>query len=225
MRINLRNQYFSQPRYNRYLISTGNDTNRAKKLYLANIRLAQAFHPILSQFEVILRNSLHNQLSIHFADQNWIRTEKNGFMSHQSLGNRPFLKNQILSSERKMRRGHNTITSGKLIADQTLGFWIALFSRPHYRLLSGKPIQIFPFKPAVENRASLHQKLKKIRDFRNRVNHCEPLCFTGNVIDCSEATIIRRYILELTDWINPSIIPFLNKLDNVNNKIGYIMTI
>jgi len=225
MRLNLRNQYFSQARYNRYLISTGHDINRAKKLYLANIRLAQAFHPILSQFEVVLRNSLNDQLSTHFANQNWIKTEKNGFMNDPSLGQRPYLKGQILSSERRMRRNHITITSGKLIADQTLGFWIALFSTPHYKLLLGKPIQILPNKPSIENRASFHQKLQKIRHFRNRVNHCEPLCFSGNIIDCSEAIIIRTLILDLASWINPGIKPFFAKLDNVHNKINYIMTI
>ncbi len=222
MRLNLRNQYFSQPRYKKYLISTGNDTNRAKKLYLANIRLAQAFHPILSQFEVILRNTLNNHLSEHFGTSNWIRTQKNRFMNDPSLTPRPFLKGQVLRSEERLRRNHIAITSGKLIADQTLGFWIALFSRPHYRLLLGKPIQIFPYKPTVENRASIHQKLQKIRDFRNRVNHCEPICFNRNTIDCDEALEIKTLIFNIVSWINPSISPFLTKLDNVNNKVAYI---
>lgn len=215
----------SHPRYNRYLISTGNDINKAKRLYLANIRLAQSFHPILSQFEVILRNVLNSELSTHFANQNWIRTEKNGFMNHASLGQRPYLKTQILNSERRMRRSRIPITSGKLIADQTLGFWIALFSRPHYRLLLGRPIHIFPNKPPLENRASIHQKLEKIRDFRNRVNHCEPLCFNGSTIDCTEATIIRNLIVDVTSWINPSLIPFFDKLDNVENKVNHLLTI
>ncbi len=225
MRLTLRNQYFSQPRYSRYLLSTGNDLSRAKKLYLANIRLAQSFHPIISQFEVILRNSLNVELSIHFADHNWIRSEKNGFMNHHSLGQKPYLKAQIINSEKRLRRNRIPITSGKLIADQTLGFWVALFSRPHYRLLLGRPIHVFPNKPPMENRASIHQKLEKIRDFRNRVNHCEPLCFNGNAIDCTEAAIVRNLIVDLTSWINPSLSPFFDVLDNVQNKINYILTI
>lgn len=59
MRIELRNKYLSRPRYNRYLIATSNSSNNSKKLYNANLRLAQSFHPILSQFEVVLRNSLN----------------------------------------------------------------------------------------------------------------------------------------------------------------------
>ena len=37
----LRNKYLSRPRYNRYLIAVGNNNDRAKKLYNANLRLAQ----------------------------------------------------------------------------------------------------------------------------------------------------------------------------------------
>ncbi len=59
MRIELRNKYLSRPRYNRYLIATASNNDKAKKLYNANLRLAQSFHPILSQFEVVLRNSLN----------------------------------------------------------------------------------------------------------------------------------------------------------------------
>ena len=76
MKIELHNKYLSRPRYNRYLIATENNNGRAQKLYLANIRLAQAFHPILSQFEVVLRNSINTILSAHFADTDWIINQK-----------------------------------------------------------------------------------------------------------------------------------------------------
>ena len=41
-------------------------------LYFANLKIAQAFHPLLSSFEVILRNQLHYALARHFSDGNWI---------------------------------------------------------------------------------------------------------------------------------------------------------
>jgi hypothetical protein len=123
MRIELRNKYFSRPRYNRYLNATGNNNERAKKLYNANIRLAQAFHPILSQFEVVLRNSLNIILSSHFADQDWIINQKTGFMRHNSLRNSHyFLKSCVQKTETKLARRAIPITSGKIIFDQTFGF-------------------------------------------------------------------------------------------------------
>jgi hypothetical protein len=71
MKLELRNKHFSSPRYNRYLNATGNNKESAKRLYHANIRLGQAFHPVLSQFEVVLRNSLNVNLSTHFKDPDW----------------------------------------------------------------------------------------------------------------------------------------------------------
>ena len=37
-------------------------------LFFANVKIAQAFHPLLSSFEVILRNQLHYALACHFSD-------------------------------------------------------------------------------------------------------------------------------------------------------------
>ena len=48
-------------------------------LYFANMKIAQAFHPLLSSFEVILRNQLHYALARHFSDGNWIINQKSGF--------------------------------------------------------------------------------------------------------------------------------------------------
>ena len=42
------------------------------ELYQANLELAQAFHPLLGSFEVILRNQLHYALAAHFNDKEWI---------------------------------------------------------------------------------------------------------------------------------------------------------
>lgn len=219
MKIELRDKYFSRPRYNRYLTATANSNDRAKRLYNANIRLAQAFHPLLSQFEVVLRNSLNIALSNHFSDPDWIINQKNGFMKAPSLKHSHyFLKTSVQKTETKLHRRSIPITSGKVISDQTFGFWIALFLSHHYSLIGGQPIHIFPYKPTSENRASIYNKLDKIKDFRNRVNHCEPICFDGNNIDSIEALTIRDTIYTLIKWIDPDLIPFFESIDNIQNK-------
>lgn len=226
MKINLRNQYLSRPRYNRYLQATHNDLTRANRLYNANIRLAQAFHPLLTQFEVILRNCINTKFTAFFEDQDWIITQKSGFMNHHSLQrSKHFLRNCIQKSERKLQNRNLPITSGKIISDQTFGFWTSLFLAHHYTLLQGQPIQIFPNKLPRENRASLHAKLDTIKEFRNRVNHCEPLCFNGHQIDCSEALKVRDTLYDLVSWINPQLHQFFKNLDNVKNKVNHLHTI
>ena len=226
MRIALRNRYLSNPRYNRYLRATGNDNEKAKKLYNLNIRLAQAFHPILSQFEVVIRNSLNIILSSYFTDPDWIINQKSGFMRHHSLNSSHFyLKNSVQKTENKLRARSIPITSGKIISDQTFGFWIAFFLSHHYSLVGGQPIHIFPNKPASENRASIYAKLDDIKNFRNRVNHCEPLCFNGHNIDCSYALHARTNIYNLLNWLEPDLVPFFQSIDNTQSKIDQIITI
>ena len=219
----LRNKYLSRPRYNRYLIAVGNNKDRAKKLYNANIRLAQSFHPVLSQFEVVLRNCLNNKLSVYFADTDWIINQKNGFMRHTSLSKSHFfLKKAVIKTQNNLTRKGIPISSGKIISDQNFGFWIAFFLPHHYALIAGQPIHIFPNKPSIEDRASLYSKLDAIRSFRNRVNHCEPICFNGNHINCSEAIEIRNILYDLVRWINPDLISFFKDIDNTQSKIDTI---
>lgn len=226
MRNELRNKYLSRPRHNRYLNATANDKNRAKRLYNANIRLAQAMHPILTQFEVVLRNSLNLQLSSYFVDTDWIINQKNGFMRNPSLAHsRYFLRNSVVKTENKLNRRSIPITSGKIISDQNFGFWIALFLAHHYSLIGGQPIQIFINKSAVEDRASIYSMLDDIRNFRNRVNHCEPLCFNGNNIDCTDTLNIRTKLYNLISWIEPDLMPFFESIDNVQGKVDNIMRI
>lgn len=226
MRIELRNKYLSRPRYKRYLIATGSNNNRAKKLYNANLRLAQSFHPIISQFEVVLRNSLNIVLTRYFTDPDWIINQKTGFMKDPSLGRSHFfLKNSVQKAENKLAARSIPLTSGKIISDQNFGFWLAFFLPHNYSLVGGQPIQIFVNKPLIENRASIYSKLIDIKNFRNRINHCEPLCFTGNNIDCSYVIGIREKLYDLIEWIEPDLVPFFQKVDNIQNKVNYIMTI
>lgn len=226
MRSELINKYLSRPRYNRYLSATGNDKTRAKRLYNANIRLAQATHPLLTQFEVVIRNSLNLQLSGHFVDSDWIINQKYGFMNNRSLRHSNFfLKRSVQKSEDKLTRRRIPVTSGKIISEQTFGFWIALFLSHHYSLIGGQSIQIFVHKPHTENRASIYSKLDDIRNFRNRVNHCEPLCFSGNNIDCTEVLSIRSELYQLIKWIEPDLVPFFESMDNIQSKVDNLLRI
>lgn len=226
MRNELINKFLSRPRYNRYLSATGNDRTRARRLYNANIRLAQATHPLLTQFEVVLRNSLNLQLSSYFVDPDWIINQKNGFMNNRSLRfSNYFLKRSVQNSEDKLTQRRIPLTSGKIISEQTFGFWISLFLSHHYSLIGGQSIQIFVHKPQTENRASIYSKLNDIRDFRNRVNHCEPLCFSGTNIDCVKVLSIRSELYQLINWIEPDLTPFFESIDNIQSKVNNLLRI
>lgn len=215
--------YLSQPRLDRFLIATGNSKSKAQKLYKINLRVSQSFYPILNLFEIFFRNIANYQVSSHFANPNWIIAEKNGFMSNPSLSaSRFFLKNSVSKAEKAIRRKGGIITSGKIVAEQSFGFWTSLFDTHHYRLIGGVVIHCFPNKPPHVNRNILNQKLNKIREFRNRVYHNEPICFNGSTIDFTEAITIRNEIYELLEWIDSDLTNYIDYFDGINTKINMI---
>lgn len=222
-------QYFSASRVNRYLIATGNSTGRAVKLYKANLKVSQTFHPLLGILEVVLRNRLNDILTSHFTDPDWIINQKTGFMSDPSLRfiykrtgqskTNDFLKREVTKAERRLQKTRTPITSGKIIAEQTFGFWTDFFEVYHYRLLRGKPIQIFQTLPSGYGRKEVNEELDRVRRFRNRINHNEPICFSGNAVDFTEALEVYNSVIRILTWIEPELVKLLSDLNKVQKTI------
>lgn len=204
----------------RFLEATRNSTSKAQQLYKINLRVSQSFYPILNLFEIFLRNCVNYQVAAHFANPNWIISEKNGFMNNSSLApSRFYLRSSINNAERSIRRKGGTLSSGKVIAEQSFGFWTSLFEAHHYRLIGGVVIHCFPHKPSSVNRSVISQKLNRIREFRNRVYHNEPICFEGFNIDFGLAESIRNEVFELLSWIDPDLSKYTEYFDGINSKI------
>lgn len=218
-------QFFSSARANRYFTAAGNDSQRAMELYTINLRLAQAFHPLLEIVKVVIRNLISTKLEQHFTDRDWIINQKVLFMSDASLTytnkktgkkeTNAFLKNEVKKAEKRLVNAGAAVTSGRVLAEQTFGFWTDLFEVHHYRLLSGRPIQIFSFLPAGYGRKEVLRELHSIRRFRNRINHNEPICFGEHVIDFAGAQAVYSSINNILAWIDPQILQFAKDLDNV----------
>ena len=215
--------HFSKPRVTRYLQSVGNDQMKAIALYKANLKLSKAFHPLLSILEVSLRNSINEVLSIHFGDGEWIINQQVGFMTDPSLTitkngravSYDFILKSVSKSSVKIKKRGLLVTSGRIIADQTLSFWSELFAKHYSRILKGQPLKVFTQLPAGIGRKEIHVRLEKVRLFRNRIFHNEPVCFDNTAISFQQAEDIYRIIGELLEWQNVNILPFVKEVDNV----------
>ncbi|PWK28591.1 Abi-like protein [Arcicella aurantiaca] len=223
-------KHFSRARINRYWIATNKSKRKTIKLYKANLEISQAFHPLLGMVEVVLRNHLNERLSSYFNDSDWIINQKSGFMADPSLTyvqkhtrkkvTNNFLKREVQKVEDRLRKSDIPITSGKIIAEQTFGFWTDLFEVHHYKLLKGKPIQIFKGLPNNYGRKEIMDDLTKIRRFRNRINHNEPICFVGNCIDFTETIQVYTSICNILKWIDPQLIKIMKEFDVVQKSIN-----
>jgi Abi-like protein len=196
-------QFFSQPRMARYLTAAKGDLLLAKRMYRANIAISAAFSPLLSAFEVCLRNQLNQQLALHFGRRDWILRETAGFMSDASLGPAHRMREDITRAERKLRFERRAASGANVLAEQTLGFWVSLFEPSHYRLLRGIPIQAFANMPTRHGRSEVFNALHTIRKFRNRVYHNEPVCFDSGKFDLKLVCAVLKNLQELSIWIDP----------------------
>lgn len=221
--------YFSASRMERYLLASGNDEKKAIELYRANLQVSKAFHPLIGIFEVILRNRLNDILGDHFADANWILNQRAGFMVDPALRYRykrsgefrqnDFLKREVDKVEKRLIKAGKPVVAGAILSEQTLGFWTDLFEVHHYRLLRGKPIQIFSALPPGYGRKEVSAALDTIRRFRNRIFHHEPICFKGNTTSFKQALVVYESLISVLTWINPQILKMLMDVDEVHSVV------
>ncbi len=224
-------KYLSAARLLRYEQVCNNNPQKVLKLYQANLRLSQSFYPLLSLFEVVLRNALNEELTIHFSDPDWLKNQTGGFMSHPSLmhynqrSQRNVTNEYLKSSVNKILRNNpNGITHGKIISDLNLGFWTELFENNYYQILLGRPIRIFTNLPSGMNRNKINQKLNRIRSFRNRISHHEPVIFANGpqnlpVFSLTTANLIYTDIVDIFTWLELDFNTWTKKINHVSFEI------
>ncbi|MFM9946880.1 MAG: hypothetical protein ACKV1O_02980 [Saprospiraceae bacterium] len=175
------NEFISIPRFEKYVISCGGDHDLAFELYNSNLLISKSFYPLLSVFEVSLRNRLDTILSTYFQDSDWILNQKSGFMSDTKLGKRFITRQQVhLGEESLKRKGVRNVRS-QIVTELTLAFWVRLFQGDHFGLLKAEPKKAFLNIPRGTKRDVIHKTLKTVLDFRNRIYHNEPICFGTDI--------------------------------------------
>jgi len=202
---------FSTQRMAKYFERYPNDEQKAIAHYRSNIELSESFYPILSIFEVSLRNILNRELTKHFGTNDW-------YLKIASVPGLKNLKNSINTAKRHIANRNETITANKVIAELTLGFWVRLFNA-EYELTLWKPLRkAFPhLKKSKRQRNNVSAPINKIRDFRNRVFHYEPISWN---LDRLQETHIR--ILTVMSWINkdlPKVVEEVNRVDEIIQRI------
>jgi hypothetical protein len=194
--------FLSASRFNIYLAKTGNDFDKAYRLYKANIELSEAFYPILAVLEVSLRNAINERLTAYFNDTFW-------FKNNLPVEFLPF----VSEATQKITAQRKNITADRIIAELNFGFWNRLFNR-HYTGLLWKPLRIiFQNMPKhLRQRDTIADTLYRIRTLRNRIYHYEPIF--GNLQD-----IENQYneMLTFLTWLDKDLPKLFNDIDRFND--------
>jgi len=194
---------FSNERMQKFFDRHPGDEAKAIVHYQLNIELSESLYPILSVFEIALRNSLNRELTTHFGTPDW----------YIHIATTPGLKelNQEISNAIRhiVKRGE-TITATKVVAELTLGFWVRLLN-VEYELILWKSLRrSFPYMPKSDRtRHHVSAPINKIRNLRNRVFHHEPISW-----NLARLEFIHADIIKVIGWLNKDLPTFVSPIDS-----------
>jgi len=182
---------FSTQRMEKYFKRYPDNESKAIEHYHLNIELSESFYSVLSIFEVALRNSLNRELTEYFETEYW-------YLKIESVPGLRNLKNSINTAKKHIANRNENISANKVVAELTLGFWVRLLNAEYERVL-WKPLRkAFPYvEKKQRQRNKISAPVNKIRDFRNRIFHHEPVSWDLKKLEETHNTIIM-----VMGWLN-----------------------
>lgn len=171
-------EVISAPRFETYLRARYRNRRLALALYQWNTQVCGAFLVPQQFCEVAVRNGIAGAVERVYGP-NW--PWSTGF--ERSLPDPPFVPGRPspFSPKKELQRARRgAATPGQVVAEMKLAFWVDMFTsrhdgriwRPHLRTE-------FPHLPTVltvpKSRNLMREQLDRMRRFRNRVAHHEPV--------------------------------------------------
>lgn len=195
------------------------DDISAWRLYRRNLELCAALHPLLSDVEVALRNTVHQQLAKHFGRTDWW-TDAAIVLDQVTSETMQGIVDRLARGRLGDRR------PGRVIAETSLGVWVSLLGRGG-RTRSGQAVSYETrlWRPALRHgfakpaiapangvrrpaRHDVHRRARVLQRLRNRVAHHEPV-FNGVPIPGGQGRVALAQVwfdtVELLEWMCPGL--------------------
>ena len=202
----------SAPRFATYLQAKQGHVDQALELYAWNMEVSAAFMVPLHLCEVAIRNAAGDAIeAVHGANWPWV----NGFI--RSL---PVPRRQTgYDPQRNLRTvAGRQPTVGKVVSELNFAFWEKVFTQGQdSRIWDAHLRTVLPGIPAgltvAQARAQIFLDLERIRKFRNRIAHHEPI-FARNLPN--DYASIR----ELVEYRRAEAANWLGKVERVTGLIA-----
>ena len=168
--------------------------------YLLNMALCESLYSPMQFAEIALRNAMHASLTTRAGTDTWYNTLT---LPH-------WQSKQVADAKDHLNRAGKSLSSGRVVAELTFGFWVGFFTKPH--MTSGVAYHIaktaFANAPKSERSVdALRPKWQKVRDLRNRVFHHE------RVLHWQDLDTQHDKMLQLIGWMNPELEQLARMLD------------
>lgn len=165
---------------------------------------AAAFGEVMGQFEVVLRNALHNELTAWHVRRGrpgeW-HDDPSGLLDAKGHAD-------IANARDRLRRESKPELPGSVVAELTFGFWRVLLSSRYQATLWGPALsRAFPHNPR-RRRADVYTPVNYLNHLRNRAAHHEPI----HALD-----LVRRHSMMLTvaGYVDPAVRVWLESFSRV----------
>lgn len=196
----------SAPRLRAYGAPGDRDETDVVARYIWNLALVNAIQPALHVLEITFRNEMARAAAKitsarafrTAAFPSWLDASPSMLMEHE--------RRKVADAKERLGSDPRKRTEGHLIAKLDFGFWVAL-CRDSYADTRGAGPRLWPRvlelafqkRPrSVGTRAEVYHRFDRIRRFRNRVAHHEPVWdrdYAGH----------HEYVLESLGWMSPAL--------------------
>lgn len=208
---NFFDKVFSPDRMARYFSAHHGDERKAIVHYRCNLRLSESMYISLSVLEVTLRNALSRELGRMARREDW-------YVIFPNTPGLSKLNHYITQATKQISGRHEPVTAAKVVAELTLGFWVSLLNSEYERILWKDLRRAFPAMPkSIRQRKYVSAPLNRMRQFRNRVFHNEPICWNIDAV-----RQIHDEMVLLLGWMNEDVPRWLSMSDRFDDVVASV---
>ncbi|WP_322747278.1 MULTISPECIES: hypothetical protein [unclassified Frankia] len=172
------------------------------------MEISAAFHESLGLLEVVLRNALHDQLTVWHGQtgrrDHWYDDPVGILEAHR--------RHDIAATRVRLQREGKAVAPGRIIAELSFGFWRYLLTRRYEATLWTPALRhAFPgLRPT--RRASVYAPTNDLVRLRNRIAHHEP-------IHNRPLATLQDDIFLVAGYIDPAVEAWIRGLSRVGNLL------
>ncbi len=195
----------SLERFGRYVAWAEGDRRRAVRLYSLNARLSEALYIPIHGLEIALRNRIHTVMAEADGDR-WFEADGVLLIARQ--------KEQVARAVSEIEETGKEATASRMVAALTFSFWTSMLApayEPLWRSTLNRIAETSEGKRLA--RKNFSRPLTQIRILRNRIAHHEPILHWNLAKH-------HRTLVELTQWLSPSVSQWVATIDRFGAVIG-----
>ncbi len=198
-------EVISQKRADAYRLSRDDDNASILERYINNIKVSEAFYPLLDFFEISLRNRINDVFVEDYGDD-WLLD--NDFFDDET-------QNAVQEVVDRLIKKRKSAINYRLVAELNFGFWSNMFNKKYHVIWQQEKRMGRVFVKSKYDIKTVNKELEILRKFRNRIFHFETI-YNHQPEKCYG--LLYKYITSMSP--NDDFLSIVQSLDRARNLLG-----